>query len=334
MKKAKTLHERFGYLKRHFYSFAPHLTIRKLSNLLLNEIEMRLSVSNPRSLPPYIKVEPSILCQLRCKGCIQRDPEFKKQYIGTKPINLGEFEKIIDPLAETLLGISLSFFGEPLLNKDIVQMIKFAHGKNIAVGFPTNFSFNFTDDQINQLAGSGLDSLSVSLDGASEETYLRYRVGGNFNQVLKNVKSLSVAKKKLGLRRPRIIWKFVIFDYNEHEVDIVRNTYASRGFDSYEFVYNVSSDYSKSQTQSYRKELWKNKKPCYWLWNTMIIRWDGNIHPCCRTEQFNLGNALKENIKDVWRGRKYYALRRGFTKKDYGEKLHPNCRKCMESNYF
>ena len=43
---------RLEYLVRHFRTFAPYITPRKVYNLALNLAELRLKVAYPRSLPP------------------------------------------------------------------------------------------------------------------------------------------------------------------------------------------------------------------------------------------------------------------------------------------
>jgi radical SAM protein with 4Fe4S-binding SPASM domain len=73
----------------------------------------------------------------------------------------------------------------------------------------------------------------------------------------------------------------------------------------------------------------KRKRPCYWLWNTMIIRWNGEVVPCCYHEDaFDIGNVFEENIVSIWRNEKYRRIREGFGRRNYGQGMHPTCRKC------
>jgi MoaA/NifB/PqqE/SkfB family radical SAM enzyme len=249
-------------------------------------------------------------------------------------LKLENFKKIVDPLSKTLVGVSLSLTGEPLLNKEIVSLIAYLHEENIGVSFPTNFSLKLSDDQIESLVRSGLDSIMISLDGASAETYSKYRVGGDFDLVLRNVKSLAEAKKQLRSRRPIIIWKFIIFDHNRHETERVKSQFKALGFDAYEFMVDLRSVVHADQYQREKQDLVKSRRPCYWLWNTTIIRWNGAVDPCCNVSSFlqapfNLGNALEKDIRDIWRGKEYQRLREGFVKKTYGLNMHPLCRRCM-----
>lgn len=321
---------RKDYIIRHLKNFLPYLTVYKVINLIINAFEKRFKIASPISLPPYLKIEPTPLCQLRCPGCEQSTENYKKQFSKDMQISLDEYKRIVDPLSRGLLGISLSVVGEPLLYKNISSLIEYAHNKKIAVSFPTNLSLKLDEASIDKLVKSRLDSLLVSLDGASEESYSKYRVGGNFELVLRNVRAIADAKQKYGFKRPKITWKFVIFDHNKHELDIVRKRHKEYGFDDFEFVPDAYSDESKENAQRYNEDMRKSGKGCYWLWHAMIIRWDGEIYPCCRiSEPFHLGNAIQDNVREIWRSKKYRALRKGFSGKGHQPDMNYICRYCL-----
>jgi radical SAM protein with 4Fe4S-binding SPASM domain len=61
----------------------------------------------------------------------------------------------------------------------------------------------------------------------------------------------------------------------------------------------------------------------------MLIGWDGKVFPCCKLPDFDLGNAIDESAKNIWHSDRYRAVRQGFSKKDYGNKMHPYCKSCM-----
>jgi Glycosyl transferase 4-like domain/Radical SAM superfamily len=157
----------------------PYINVRKLFNLGLNVLELRFKIPSPFSLPPLLKIEPTPQCQLRCTGCWHKDVEFKRQFTSKDTLTLEDFRKILDPIAKTTLGISISFRGEPLLNKHLPALIRYAHDKRIATTLPTNLAMPMSADFARQSVNSGLDTLYISLDGASEETYRLYRVGGD-----------------------------------------------------------------------------------------------------------------------------------------------------------
>ncbi|MFI5253190.1 MAG: radical SAM/SPASM domain-containing protein [Bacteroidota bacterium] len=291
---------------------------------------MRFRITSPKSFPPYLKIEPTPLCQLRCPGCVQSKPEVKKQLNSGMFLSLEALRKIIDPISDYLFGVSLSLSGEPLLNRNIVNLIEYIHSKNIAVSFPTNLSIELNEENAEKVIRSGLDCLQVSLDGASKESYVKYRVGGDFDLVVKNVKLLSNTKKALGLKHPILVWKYIVFEHNRHEVNMVIELYKTIGFDDYEFIYDNRSSVSKNTRTEFNKNLYENRKTCFWLWNTMIIRWNGDILPCCSVrDSWNIGNALTTNITEIWQSIKYESIREGFIKKHYGQKMHPACKSCI-----
>ncbi len=244
-------------------------------------------------------------------------------------ITVDEFKNIVDPLSDTLLGISLSNHGEPLLHKNISTLIEYAHQKNIAVSFPTNLSLKLDKASIEKLVKSGLDSIVVSLDGASEETYSKYRVGGDFKLILDNVKTISREKRLLGLNRPKLIWKFVVFDHNKHELDMVVKRHRELGFDTYSFVQDYRSNIAKKAGHKYKKRFRRKHQGCFWLWHAMIISWNGEVFPCCKSQSFDLGNAINDNSVDIWRSEGYRTLRQGFSSAEDLTMMNPICRRCM-----
>ena len=84
-------------------------------------------------------------------------------------------------------------WGEPLLNKQLPAFIRKAKARRIETDVNSNLSLHLSNDDIDELLGSGLDNLSASLDGFSQQSYETYRVGGD----------LELAKSNPGAARPR-----------------------------------------------------------------------------------------------------------------------------------
>jgi MoaA/NifB/PqqE/SkfB family radical SAM enzyme len=316
---------RINYIKRHLFNVAPHLTVKKVANVILNEMEKRKAVAIPRSLPPYLKVDSSPYCHLKCRGCRDQNLE-----IRTGNLSLENFRNAIDPIADTLIGVSLSFSGEPFMNKKLLPIIEYIHSKNIGVSFPSHFSLPFSEEKMERLAASGLDSLYVSLDGASRDTYKQYRIGGDFDLVVENVRRLSEAKKKLGVSRPRIVWKFVVFEHNKHEMAFVKENHKSMGFDDFTFQTDRAAPSVRKDKINRKKRMFEEKLPCFWAWNTIFLSSSGQVSPCCHSWEFKLGNGFQEDIPTIWRSKAYADVRRGFSKKDYGgESMNKICQRCL-----
>jgi hypothetical protein len=65
---------------------------------------------------------------------------------------------------------------------------------------------------------SRLDLMIISIDGATQAVYERFRRGGNLELVLENISSLVEAKRQLGSRTPVLSWNFLAFQHNAHEI--------------------------------------------------------------------------------------------------------------------
>ena len=297
---------RTEYFSRHVRHFLPYVTLPKVANLVRNVLELRLRSLRPRSTPPYVKIEPTPLCQLACPGCPHGKSDFKRQIVHDKHLTLEEFRRIVDPLAGNLLGLSLSLRGEPLLARHLVPLIRYAHERNIAVSFPTNLSLEMGSEELEALVASGLDAMFVALDGASPETYGRYRVGGRFDVVVDNVRKLAETKRRLRRGRPRLVWKFVVFDHNAHEMSQARATYRGLGFDAFELVDNRESAEVQEARAAHNSRLTSRRRGCYWAWHTMVVRTDGEVLPCCMPHApFALGSVRERDVLAVWRGDRY-----------------------------
>lgn len=325
--------KRFRLFKKHFMTFLPYITIKKIINLLMNEYELKSNKSNIKSYPPFIKIDPSPMCNLRCVDCKQNSPEFKKRFDESMNLTLDNLKKIVEPLAPYLLGVSFCVNGEPFSNKELPKLVSYLHSKKVSVNFPSNFSIKFSDEEIENIIKSGLDKIYISLDGATEESYLKYRIGGNFKQVINNVKRLKLAKEKLNIKTPALVWKFVVFEHNKSEISELDKNYKEYSFDSYRIDYDFHGENANIKNELYKNEMVSNKKNCYWLWNTLAILWDGTVYPCCNwyfdEDVFDLGNAFKTDIKDIWFGDNYKRLRAGFDKSDYGKTMHSFCKQCV-----
>ena len=78
-----------------------------------------------------------------------------------------------------------------------------------------------------------------SVDGICADIYSKYRKGGNFELIMKNVKAIQAQKRKYHKSTPHLQWKFTVFDYNVNEIPYVRKMYKDFGFDSYTFQYDM-----------------------------------------------------------------------------------------------
>jgi len=305
------------------------ISFKKLFNL--SKSILSLKIKNPRlnSYPSIVMIEPTNFCNLNCPLCPTGNKSLKRTKGYMPPEN---FKRIIDELGDYLLNITLWNYGEPLLHKDIYEMISYAKKKRIFIRLSTNGHFFDKKDNVKKLISSRLDNLIICLDGASQETLSKYRVGANFEQIINGIKSVVEEKKKLRSNLPIIELQFIVMKHNEHEVDKLKQIAKEIGVDKLtlktatleietskkelkkmkNFLPSKEeySRYKSVEAKLERKNIIKNK--CTRLWVSSVINWNGDVVPCCYDADgnFTFGNMFETSFKEVWNSSKYIAFRR------------------------
>src|SRR3972149_2722242 len=192
---------------------------RKLYNLIMSKIQFSIGSARLYYFPARITIESGNICNLSCPLCPtgQKDNSARKGLLS-----FSDFKRIIDEIGENLLLIRLYNWGEPLLNKELIKMVEYADENKIAVKISTNLSFPIEDAQAEALINTNLQKIYISCDGASNSTYPKYHIGGNFNRVISNMKILLKKKRQLGNNYTELIWLFHVFSHNEHEIDTAK----------------------------------------------------------------------------------------------------------------
>ena len=170
-----------------------------------------------------IQLEFTTHCQLRCPGCWRCDPFLYKNIPEGHllPENLKTLFE--DGGMNHLQTINVSFNGEGLMNPHFAELLHICYNHKVKTIAPIGFNFNhITDEQIEAIVDTKLTPIRLSIDGAGQETYSRYRIGGNFDRVIENIKRLQAYKQKAGSEYPELIWYMVAFNWNIHEADKAR----------------------------------------------------------------------------------------------------------------
>lgn len=179
---------------------------------------MSVAVAAP-PLPREIQVEVTGACNLACAMCLVRYRPKLGRRQGAMCFHT--FRSVVDELPE-LEKVTLQGLGEPLLAPDLFEMIEYAAGRGIRMGFNTNASL-LTEARGERLVRAGLDWLHVSLDGATPETYESIREGSDFGRVERNVRALVQTMRRLEAGRPRLSLVFVAMRRNLDELpEVVR----------------------------------------------------------------------------------------------------------------
>lgn len=186
-------------------------------------------------MPRRLFVEPCISCNLSCyEACCNHENGIH----FTRSIRLlswDTYQKVIDELGPGLERIDFFNYGESFIHPRAIEMIEYAksHHPQIYLFTSTNGLLLNTDEKRRNLVRSGIDEITFSIDGATQETYVRYRRGGDFNKLMAILKRLVEIKRELGSDTPFINWRYILFRWNDsdQEMDLARQMAAELGID-------------------------------------------------------------------------------------------------------
>ncbi len=305
--------ERFEIWKKYFSLFSKYLTIKKIRNIGMVELERAQKKGFLKGKPYTLMLESTNICNLSCPFCptglgLNRVPKGK--------VFIDNFKKIIKDLKEYLVFVRFDGSGEPLVNRDIFKIIEYAHTQQIGTCFSTNFQL-FSKDDKEAIIRSGLDYITISIDGSNQETYGKYRVGGDLNKLIKNIKMLTEAKKDLKSKRPFMELQFIVFDDNKDQVSTVHNIARELEADRFITKTSILRDSEGKINQPQPKRL----KPCFWLWSVLTVGWNGDCKPCCFGfwQEFTFGNIITDGFDRVWNNPVLNALRVAFNGKGFND---------------
>lgn len=276
-------------------------------------------------LPAIYVIEPTNVCNLNCLMC----PNSEMTDKGF--MSFGLFRQITDQIKASAKTILLYFTGEPLLHKKIIEMIKLCK-KETKANVIVSTNATVLDSGLSQeLIGSGLDTLVVSIDGNSKETYKKIKQGAKFENVCNNILNFIDIKKNKD--NPELYVKLIRMKQNRNEIDdfIKRwqvypckilisdlSSWAGQFFKLYELMDNVYLGPKKSH------------KPCADLWFKMIINYRGDVVQCCYDfgGKHILGNVRLQRICEIWNS----DLMRNIRKIHKENKYYniPLCKSCRE----
>ncbi len=313
---------------------AKYSTPRRLFNLIRVLYAYYTNEKDVKGLPFLIKVEATNVCDLGCALCPRDEIDY-----GYGKMDMGKFREIIDCVAPTAYFVFFHLWGESTFHKRLGEMVKYAKEHRLATYLSVNFNHG-TTDMIHQLVDSGLDYLSVSVDGLTQETYEKFRVKGQLDNVVANIRETIRYRNEQKKAFPKVTLQFIAFKHNEHELEDVRRFAKELGVDKLDVkgAYLEARDTSEDERNEFvpedstlQRKVYsrgtKKRSKCFWLYGTTTITWNGLIKPCCvRVFNDSYGSFSSETFKQVWQKGKVDQLRCNI--RDDVNITEDNCKDC------
>jgi len=321
----------------------PCLTFRRLLNAGQVLLSYGLSRLTGRPIvwgfPMILTVEPTNWCNFRCPQC----------YVGMGRMSrsrgylkLEILHRLLNELKHSLIYLLISAQGEPYLHPSLFELIRYAKRNRVYVAVNTNGHFLADPKIARETVYSGLDVLIVSVDGAREKTYQRYRVGGKLSRVLEGIRQVLQERKEMGCQTPQVYLQFLVMRHNEKEIPEMRRLVQKLGADKLLLKTVQLEDMSQAEEFLPTNPAWRRyvsvegqyrlkgriTNTCKRLWTSGMINWDGSLSPCCfdKDEHYVLGHLInEESFRDLWHGQAYQKFRRQILRNRRQISMCTNC---------
>jgi hypothetical protein len=189
---------------------------------------------NVGPLPSRLYIECTAACNISCfqACCAPETGITRTRQAGMLDWNL--FTRVVDEAGPSLVRIDFFNYGEAFLHKRAVEMCEYIKSRFPQVYLYTSTNgLALTEEKARRLVHSGIDEVTFSIDGASQETYARYRQRGKFDLALANLRAMTDEKAAAGRDVPQINWRYILFAWNDsdEEMDRARRLAEEAGVD-------------------------------------------------------------------------------------------------------
>ncbi|MBE6033260.1 MAG: radical SAM/SPASM domain-containing protein [Clostridiales bacterium] len=261
----------------------------------------------PIEVPYKVQFNLSDACNLKCEYC-----GLHKNEISSSFMSFELFEKAVQQLKcfkDKIRVIWLVGMGEPLLHKDIIEMIHLLKTENISrdIGIVTN-GIRLTKDMSDKLIAAGLTILRVSVNGLSNEDYKKYtNTTIDFNQYCKNIQYFynNARGTKIYIK----ILNYMVKDIHRREYfyQIFKDISHNCTIENLQTL-DKDIDYERiAGTKKLNNCLYENvqieSQICAQPFYSMYINTLGQITPCCTANKvLKMGDLNTEELTQIWNG--------------------------------
>jgi radical SAM protein with 4Fe4S-binding SPASM domain len=279
----------------------------------------------PWSWPIHMQIELTSYCNLRCKICpigsgtLRRKPE---------SIDPALFERLMNEAGPYLLTLSLWGWGEPLLHPRLADILRLTQNRGIITFLSTNGQ-NLDDPRVlKALIEYPPTYLIVAIDGLTDETNSKYRVGAKIAPILAGVKKLAQMKKEREQHFPILHHRYIVMKHNEHEMPQIKQFGIENHFnmctvrtlsiiDAQDEIYHqqLVPDDRKLQAYEYQNDARVNRNDflCEKAFIFAFVFADGTVVDC--DQDFNANHPYGNlsdgrSFADIWWGKRAAKVRR------------------------
>jgi hypothetical protein len=219
------------------------------------------------ALPCRLYIECTAACNISCHEacCAPETGITRTRQAGMLDFDL--FRRVVDEAGPSLVRIDFFNYGEAFLHKRAVEMCEYIKSRYPQIYLYTSTNGLALDEaQARRLVHSGIDEVTFSIDGATPESYVKYRQRGRFDVALTTLKIMADEKRRAARDLPFLNWRYILFTWNDSdaEMDLARRLAGELGIDRlcWELTDHPEHAYSRrfvpgsSHLNAIRHEIW------------------------------------------------------------------------------
>ena len=294
----------------------------------------------PLSTPWVIFVDPSDLCNFRCKFCPTGDLDLMKK-VGRrlKVMDFDLYKKIIDDICEfdkPIKVLRLYKDGEPLLNPNFVEMIKYAKDKGCSDKIDTTTNASLLNPKRNlEIVNAGLDRINISIEGVNEKQYksfsdyvIKYgRFLDNIGHLYDNKGDCEIFIKINGdtLTEQEQLDFYMLYGDVCDSIAIEHTMNCWTGF-------NMNDVKQNEEFGVYGQPI-KEVEVCPYPFYSISINSEGTASVCFLdwARKMIIGDVRVESVKEIWNGDRLYKYQEIFLRRE--RKTHTICFNCSQLSH-
>jgi len=286
-----------------------------------NRTDLRKEI--PLNKPIILIVEPTNFCNFQCRFCPTTISEHKNyKHAPKRNMTLDEFKKVIDSAKKgfgRVKMLQIYNFGEPLVNKNICEMIEYAKDVDIAdsLRIYTNGALltPTLSRKLAEVLGKGRESIiQFSIEHISDDGYKEVsNVDVSYDNLLTNI---AYFYAKANHKNTNVICKLINDCVTPEDAEKFKTDFAMLG-DSVHV--ELLEDKSEKQVYKYQEEVitydghkTKIKKICANPFYILSVQSDLSVK-ACTADIFRLhtvGHLNENSLLEIWNGDALFKLRK------------------------
>jgi len=253
-------------------------------------------------LPSLIYIETTMACNFDCVFC---PVPTSRQSMGRRPqvMSRAVFEATRRAISDRPRTISLTLMGEPLMHKRIVEFVGKLKADGHRVQMVTNGSL-LDEEKSRALLEAGIDTVVISFDGGNKATYEHLRIGGDFAQVVANVRRFDKLRKKIRPQCRLDVFSITSDVTRGQEKEIkalwkgVADNVSCGPLSDWQGQLELPAEFGPAYEPPQPAE----RYACHLLWTSVAVTASGQVSYCCHDYKLRsaLPNVVDKDLREIW----------------------------------